>query len=152
MSSYPPRWLTPVKAEMTRAEQVIAFIDAYGLQTKDTIAGKSGSQLVLRDWQKNLLRDLFAEDENGQLAHRTALVGMPRKNGKSALGSSLALWSLFLGDDGGEVYSCAAEKEQARIVFADARRMIEANPDLSENVKIYRDAIEVVDTHSVYRV
>ena len=152
MGSYPPRWLTPVTSEMTRAEQVIAFIDAYGLQTKDTIAGRSGEQLLLRDWQRSLLTDLFAEDENGMLAHRTALVGMPRKNGKSALGSSLALWSLFLGDDGGEVYSCAAEKEQARIVFADAKRMIEASPDLSDNVKIYRDAIEVVDTHSVYRV
>ena len=153
MSSYPPRWLTPVvNGQLTRAEQVIAFIDEYGLVTKDTIAGKAGSKLVLRDWQRNLIRDLFAEDNNGRLIHRTALIGMPRKNGKSALGSSLALWSLFLGDNGGEVYSCAAEKEQARIVFGDAKRMIEASPDLAEMTKVYRDAIEVLDTGSVYRV
>ena len=154
MSSYPPKWLTPVDSDgnLTRGEQVIAFIDEYGLVTKDTIAGKSGSKLVLRDWQRQLIRDLFVEDANGRLAHRTALVGMPRKNGKSALGSSLALWSLFLGPDGGEVYSCAAEKEQARIVFGDAKRMIEAHPDLSSMTKIYRDAIEVLDTGSTYRV
>lgn len=154
MTNYPPRWLTPVDPDgnFTRAEQVIAFINEYGLITKDTIAGNAGSKLVLRDWQQNLIRDLFAEDENGRLLHRTALVGMPRKNGKSALGSSLALWSLFLGPDGGEVYSCAAEKEQARIVFGDAKRMVEASPDLAEMTKVYRDAIEVLETGSTYRV
>lgn len=152
MSSWPPTWVTPVEGNHDRAEQVIAFVDAYGLQTKDTIAGRSGEKLVLRDWQKDLLRSLFATDQNGKLQHRTALVGMPRKNGKSALGSALALWSLFLGDDGGEVYSCAAEKEQARIVFSEAKRMIEGNQDLSENVKLYRDAIEVLGTGSTYRV
>lgn len=155
MSSWPPRWLTPVDPERLnskRADQVIAFIEAYGLQTKDTIAGKSGSQLELRPWQIELIYNLFAEDENGKLLTRTALVGMPRKNGKSALGSSLALWSLFLGPNGGEVYSCAADKEQARIVFGDAKRTIEAHSELSEMVRVYRDAIEVVDTGSIYRV
>lgn len=154
MNAWPPRWVTPTNpdGELTRAEQVIAFINNYGLVTKDTVAGRSGSRLELRGWQENLIRDLFKTDENGRLATRTALVGMPRKNGKSALGSNLALWSLFLGDDGGEVYSCAAEKEQARIVFADAKRIVEANPDLAELTKVYRDAIEVVGTGSIYRV
>ena len=154
MSSWPPKWVTPVApdGDLTRAEQVIAFINTYGMVTKDTVAGRSGSRLELRPWQENLIRDLFVADSNGRLKTRTALVGMPRKNGKSALGSNLALWSLFLGDDGGEVYSCAAEKEQARIVFADAKRIVEANPDLSELTRVYRDAIEVVGTGSTYRV
>ena len=111
MTSYPPRWITPVvkhKHPKSRAEQIMAFVEEYGLQTKDTIAGQAGSSLILREWQKELIRDLFAEDEDGRLLHRTALIGMPRKNGKSALGSALALWSLYLGDNGGEVYSCAA--------------------------------------------
>lgn len=155
MTSWPPKWLTPVepqKSPNSRANQIIAFIEEYGMQTKDTIAGKSGAKLELRPWQTQLIEHLFAEDENGRLLARTALVGMPRKNGKSALGSALALWSLYLGDDGGEVYSCAAEKEQARIVFGDAKRMIEANPDLMEMTTLYRDAIEVKATGSVYRV
>lgn len=154
MTNYPPRWLTPTPeiAKQSRADQIIAFISEYGLVTKDTIAGRAGSNLVLREWQRNLIRDLFVEDENGKLIHRTALIGMPRKNGKSALGSSLALWSLFLGPDGGEVYSCAAEKEQARIVFGDAKRMIEASPDLAEMTNVYRDTIEVKETGSIYRV
>jgi phage terminase large subunit-like protein len=77
---------------------------------------------------------------------------MPRKNGKSALGSILALYSLIVGPDGGEVYSVAAETEQARIVFADAVRMVEASEELSGMTKIYRNAIHVPEKNSIYRV
>lgn len=155
MSSWPPRWLTPVDESAiakSRSPQIQAFFDHYAMQTKDTIAGRSGEPLVLRDWQRQLLDRLFAVGENGKLLHRTALLGLPRKNGKSALGSGIALWSLFLGDDGGEIYSCAADKEQARIVFGDAKRMIEASPELFGASRLYRDAIEVPSTGSIYRV
>jgi phage terminase large subunit-like protein len=50
------------------------------------------------------------------------------------------------------VYSVAAEKEQARIVFADAKRTVEASPELSALTKLYRDAIELPSFNSVYRV
>jgi phage terminase large subunit-like protein len=46
----------------------------------------------------------------------------------------------------------AAEKEQARIVFADAKRTVEASPELSSLTKLYRDAIELPSFNSVYRV
>jgi len=46
----------------------------------------------------------------------------------------------------------AAEKEQARIVFQDAKRTVEASPELSAITKLYRDAIELPSFNSVYRV
>jgi phage terminase large subunit-like protein len=119
--------------------------------TKDSVAGKAGSPLVLREWQKSLLEHLFAWDEGG-IRSRVSLVGMPRKSGKSALGSMIGLYSLILGPRGAEVYSVAAEKEQARIVFADAKRTVEASPELSSLTKLYRDAIELPSFNSVYRV
>jgi phage terminase large subunit-like protein len=64
----------------------------------------------------------------------------------------LGLYSLILGPRGAEVYSVAAEKEQARIVFADAKRTVEASPELSALTKLYRDAIELPSFNSVYRV
>ena len=79
------------------------------------------------------------------------LLGLPRKNGKSFLTSGLALQGLF-DEPGAEVYSCAGDKEQARIVFAEARRAVEADADLSRELKVYRDAVEYPATHSVYRV
>lgn len=152
--SWPPKWLTPVaEEELLQGEGrlVIDFAEAFGIITKDSVAGLAGSPLHLRDWQKELILHIFAH-QNGGLKHKINLVGMPRKNGKSALGSVLALYSLVLGPRGGEVYSVAAEKEQARIVFADAKRMIEASEELTGITKTYRDAIEVPTLGSVYRV
>ena len=151
---WPPQWLTPVpQSELDNGEgEVIAdFAEAFGIITKDSIAGKTGEPLVLRDWQRELMRYVFAGDEDGY-RHRISLIGMPRKNGKSALGSVFGLYSLILGARGAEVYSVAAEKEQARIVFADAKRMVEASPELSAITKLYRDAIELPKSGSVYRV
>jgi phage terminase large subunit-like protein len=146
--------LTPVPSKAIKqgeGELVIDFAEAFGIVTKDSIAGRAGSPLVLRDWQKQLIRHIFASDGTGY-RHRINLVGQPRKNGKSALGSLFGVYATVLGARGAEVYSVAAEKEQARIVFADAKRMIEASPDLTEITKLYRDAIEIPSTGSVYRV
>lgn len=151
---WPPQWLTAVPEdaiENGEGELVINFAENFGIITKDSIAGKAGEPLHLRDWQKELIRHVFAGDENGY-RHRISLIGMPRKNGKSALGSVFGLYSLILGARGAEVYSVAAEKEQARIVFADAKRMIEASPELSAITRLYRDAIELPKAGSVYRV
>ena len=131
--SWPPRWLTSVSADElseSRGGEVSDFVNSLCIQTKDTVAGRAGEPLVLRDWQSALLDNVFAVRDDGMFKHRTALVGMARKNGKSAMSSGIALWGLFMGEQGGEIYSCAADRDQARIVFGDAKRMIEAEPEL----------------------
>ena len=86
-----------------------------------------------------LLCALMAEDESGHLKHRQALIGLARKNGKTALGTSLALSTLVCGPIGAEVYSCAGDRDQARIVFGTAKAMVELDPELSAVCKVYRD-------------
>jgi phage terminase large subunit-like protein len=108
--------------------------------------------MVLRPWQSDMVGRIFARRRDGKLKHRQALVLLPRKNGKSALGAGIALYSMFDGPSGGEVYSCAADKEQAKIVFGTAKKMIEMNPLLSREFKPYRDVIEYPANGSVYRV
>ncbi len=155
MSSWPPAWLTPVSNEAIEAgdgQYAIEFAEAFGTIGKDGIAGRVGDALVLRDWQKELVRRIFARDADGGLTARVALVGTPRKSGKSALASTLALYSLIAeGIEGGEVVVAAAEKEQARIIFGEAKRMVEAS-ELSELCTLYRDAIFVPSTNSVMKV
>lgn len=58
---------------------------------------------------------------------------------------------LLWAGDGAEVYSCAAEKDQAKIVFGVAKRMVEMDPKLSKIIKCYRDVLEVPETGSIYR-
>lgn len=155
VAGWPPRWLSDVPvADVTRGDGALAseFIESFCRITKDSVAGVTGQPLVLRGWQRELLGGLLARREDGGLRHRQALIGMPRKNGKSALLSGLSLYLTFMGPDGGETFAVASSKDQARIVFGDAKRMIQMEPELAERVKVYRDAIEVVDTGSVMRV
>jgi phage terminase large subunit-like protein len=156
VDSWPPAWLTPVPQDSIDrgdGEYAIDFTEVFGSIGKDGIAGRAGQALILRDWQKELVRHVYSRDADGGLRFRTALIGMPRKNGKSALSSAaFGLYSLIAeGIEGGEVYSVAAEKEQARIVFGEAKRMVETS-ELSELCTLYRDAIHVKSTNSVYRV
>ena len=156
MDSWPPVWLTKVPQaaiEQGDGEYAIDFTQAFGSIGKDGIAGRAGQALILRDWQKELVRHVYARDEDGGLKFRTVLIGMPRKNGKSALSSAaFGLYSLIAeGIEGGEVFSVAAEKQQAAIVFNEAKRMVETS-ELSELCTLYRDAIHVKSTNSVYRV
>jgi len=154
-TNHEPKWLTPVpEKHLTHGEGHIAieFAEQYGIITKDSVAGKSGTPLRLRDWQKDLITHIFAHDETDQLRHRINYVGMPRKNGKSALGSVLALYSLLSGPEGGEVYSVAAETGQARIVFKDAARIVAESEELSKMMKVYRNAIYYPAGNSSYTV
>jgi phage terminase large subunit-like protein len=120
--------------------------------TKDSVAGAAGSEIRLRGWQRQVLAHLLARRPDGRYRHRQALIGVARKNGKSALGAGLGLYGLVFGSDGAEVYSCAGDRDQARIVFGTARRMVELEPELGDVLKLYRDAIEYPATGSVYRV
>lgn len=156
MSNWPPTWLTPVNKkwiELGDGDYAVEFAEAFGTIGRDGIAGRAGQALELRDWQKNLLRNLYARDKDGGLIAQTALIGMPRKNGKSALSSAgVALYSLIAeGVEGGEVIVAAAEKEQARLVFSEAKRMVETS-ELSEMVQVYKDSIFVPETNSVMKV
>jgi phage terminase large subunit-like protein len=127
------------------------FGEAVCRVTKDSVGAPAGELLRWRGWQRELMRHVFARRPDGQYVHRQALVGIARKNGKSALGASLGLASLLLGPEGGEVYSCAADRKQAGVVFDVARRMVSMDPELSQMLKPYRDVIECERTGSIYR-
>jgi phage terminase large subunit-like protein len=155
VAGWPPRWLTPVPAaavKASRGNDVTDFINGFCRVTKDSIGGRAGELIEVRGWQNLLLRHLFAQRPDGRLRHRQALIGLARKNAKSTLGAGVALDQLTFGPQGSEIYSCAGEREQARIVFGTARRMVEMDPELSSRLKLYRDAIEHQATGSVYKV
>ena len=94
---------------------------------------------------------MFARRPDGKRRHRIVLIGMPRKNGKSGLGSGFALDGLLFDGDGADVFSAAAEKEQAKIVFNDVKAMVKRSEDLSEVCVPMKDVIDVPSTGSVYR-
>lgn len=150
-----PLIMTPVpRADIERGSGALAnqFIQGFCHHTKDGIAAGAGTLISLRDWQQNIPSHIFARRPDKRYRHRQALIGLPRKNGKSEIGSGLGLYGLVMGGQGAEVYSAAADKEQARIVFGVAKKMVEMSEELSGMIKPYRDALELTQTGSIYKV
>lgn len=134
-------------------ERAVEFIERYCRH----VDGKwAGAPFILPPWQRDgIVRPLFGQlREDGSRQYRTAFVALPRKNGKSTLIAALGLKLLFAdGEPGAQIFSAAADKDQARIVFNSAWRMIEQSPALARRAKKYRvGTIEVEATGSVYRV
>jgi phage terminase large subunit-like protein len=127
------------------------LIQTYVKLTKGPLAGQP---MRLRMWQGDLVCDMLRLDEHGMRIYWTYLVLLPRKNSKSLLGSGLAIDGL-LDEPGAEVYSCAADKDQAKIVFGEVRKAVESSEDLDAKrgglFKVYKDAIEYPAGGSVYR-
>lgn len=149
----PARWATPQIYDYTDGYAVREFIENFCRNTKSSFGSVAGELIRLREWQGNLIDDLFEIRGDGSRRFRRGMIGLPKKSGKSLLGSTLAIYALVGdGEQGGEVYSCAAAKDQARIVFGVAKAMVEADPQLSKFLKVYRDVIEFPQMGSVYRV
>jgi phage terminase large subunit-like protein len=110
-----------------------------------------------RPWQVEIIRELFGRmraDDPKRRAYRTCYIEIPRKNGKSEIAAALALYGL-IGDGvvGAEVYSCAADREQAALVFNVAAQMVRNDPALAGRLKIIDSQKRIVDhkTGSFYR-
>lgn len=66
---------------------------------------------------------------------KTSYVEVARKNAKSTVSSGIGLYMTEAdGEGGAEVYSAATTKDQARIVFGDAKEMIRKSPNLSKKL------------------
>lgn len=121
-----------------RAGRRLRFIKDFLLVPKGVGAGKP---VKLRDFQRELITGMYAP------GIRTALVSLPRANGKTALAAMLAVAELFVGGESPEVLVVATDQRQANITMSMARRMIELHPQLAERAHIYKDRIVVPETN-----
>jgi len=116
----------------------------------------AGEPFILQDWQKKeIIEPLFGwkRESDGTRKYRTAYIEIPRKNGKSTLAAGIALYLEFAdGEHGAEVYSAAADKDQAKIVHELAKEMVEKSKPLAKRSKIWKNSIVVEGTKSTYRV
>jgi phage terminase large subunit-like protein len=115
-----------------RAGRAIRFIE----KLKHTKAPYRGKPFVLAKFQKKIIEELFGTvNDDGTRQYRKAYIEMPRKGGKSELAAGIALYTLFDGEGGDEVYGCAGDRDQASIVFDVAAEMVRLG-DLSNRFKI----------------
>ena len=138
--------------DKSAADYAVNFIECL-CHTKGTWAGKP---FELIDWQERIIRDLFGVlKPNGYRQFNTAYIEIPKKQGKSELAAAVALL-LCCGDgeERAEVYGCAADRQQASIVFEVAADMIRMCPALAKRVKILASTKRIIylPTNSFYQV
>ena len=134
------------------ADFAVMFIEQL-THTKGTWAGKP---FELIDWQERIIRDLFGVlKPNGYRQFNTAYIEIPKKMGKSELVAAVALL-LCCGDgeERAEVYGCAADRQQATIVFDVAADMVKMCPALNRRIKILTSQKRIIyePTNSFYQV
>jgi phage terminase large subunit-like protein len=114
----------------------------------------SGEVFKLQPWQRELIGELFGwKRPDGSRRYRRAYIEIPRKNGKSTLAAGIGLLLLFADDEpGAEIYSAAADRDQAAIVFDVAKGMVESSPQLQRLAEVFKRSITVPATRSSYKV
>ena len=117
-----------------RANHVLEFAENFCKHSK----GKWGGTAVrLELWEKAILATIFGFiDIEGNRKYREAILIVGKKNGKSLLASIVGNYMLVAdGEPGPEVYAVATKRDQAKIIWLEARRMVRKTPVLAKRVK-----------------
>lgn len=117
-----------------RANHIIEFFENYCRASK----GKSsGANVRLELWEKAMLATVFGfVDSDGLRKYRESILIVGKKNGKSMLASGVGNYMLVAdGENGPEVYAVATKKDQAKIIWTEAKRMVRKSPELRRRIK-----------------
>jgi hypothetical protein len=132
------------------SQDPIAFINSL-THTKGAFARQTFN---LRPWQVRIIKRLFKKRPDGRRQYRTCLLMLPRKNGKTELAAAIALYGLLAdGEAGAEVYSAAADRDQASLVFGVAAQMVRNDAALEGACHVVESQKRIVhaSTGSFYR-
>ena len=133
------------------ADFVVAFIE----QLKHTKGEFYKQPFELIDWQEKIIRDIFGTlKSDGYRQFTTAYIEVPKKCGKSELAAAVALYMLCAdGEQRAEVYGCAADRDQASLVFDVACDMVRLCPALERrcNIRPSTKSINFEMTNSRYK-
>ncbi|MGQ3545751.1 terminase large subunit [Bacillus cereus] len=118
-----------------RANHAIEFVENFCKHSKGKMGGKP---FLLELWQKAMTAALFGfvHKIDGIRKYREFMLIVARKNGKSAWGSAIALYLMIADSEPGpEIVSAATKKDQAKIIWSEAKRMVKKSPVLSKRIR-----------------
>lgn len=143
---------SPYVFDENEANRVCKFIELL-THTKGELAG---TRIHLEPWQVFILTTVFGwlRRADGGRRYRRAYVEVSRGNGKSTLCSGIGLYCLLADREGGaEVYSFATTRDQAKIVFGDAKVMAGRNAPLRNKfgLQVLANALYVPTSNSTFQ-
>ncbi len=118
------------------ADKVIRFFATMLTHIEGKLAGKP---FELMPWQAAHIGCAFGwKRPDGTRRYREVFDFEPRKNGKTTkLGGLINLVAYCDNEPGAQIYSAAAEREQASLVYRQAKGMVLNNPELLQHAKMY---------------
>jgi phage terminase large subunit-like protein len=116
------RWDPPA------ALRAITFFEDVLVLAEGEFAGQA---FRLQPWQQFIVGSLFGWHVGAYRRFNTAYLEIGKGNGKSPMAAGIGLYCLTSdGEAGAQVFSAATTRDQAKIVWSDAARMVAASPEL----------------------
>lgn len=118
-----------------KANHALEFIENYCKHSKGKMGGKP---FILEPWQKAIIAATFGivHKITGLRKYTEVLLMVARKNGKSTFSAAVGLYlQLADGEPGAEIYAVATKKDQAKIIWLEAKRMVKKSPVLLKRDK-----------------
>lgn len=134
-----------------KANHAIEFIENYCRHSKGKMGGKP---FILELWQKALVAATFGivHKIDGTRKFQEVMLVVGRKNGKSTLAAAIGLYlQVADGEPGAEVYAVATKKDQAKIIWLEAKRMVRKSPSLRKRMKTLVSEINSEFNDSFFR-
>jgi phage terminase large subunit-like protein len=145
-------YMAVVMFDEARANRAVKFYESL----KHTKGRFFGQPFTLLPWQAQIVRDVYGTvNERGYRQYKYVYLEVAKKNGKSEMVASAALYQTFAdGERNGEVYGCAVDKQQASIVFDVAVDMIDQAPALKKRARLNLSTKKITDkkTGTFYKV
>lgn len=118
-----------------RANHAVSFIERYCKHSKGAMGGKP---FILELWQKAMISAAFGFIHKIEQTRKftEVMLIVARKNGKSTLAAAVGLYlTIADGEFGPETFAVATKRDQAKIIWLEAKRMIRKSPALSKRLK-----------------
>lgn len=134
-----------------KGQRPIRFIEQFCRHSKGKWAGQP---IKLELYQKAFIEALygFIDEETGLRKYKKAVFLVGRKNGKSTLDSGLGNYMLMMDEEGGaECYAVAVKRDQAKIVWEEAKRMVKQSPELAKRTRCLITGMYYDKTNSQFK-
>lgn len=118
-----------------KAKRPIEFLEKFCRHSKGKWANKP---IRLELWQKAMLEAIygFVDKETGLRKYRKVVLIVAKKNGKSFLASGIGLFGLTSdGEGGAEIYSVSTTRDQAKVIWQEAKNMVGKSPALKKRCR-----------------
>lgn len=113
----------------------------------------AGEIITPEPWQCFVIGSLFGwYHPNGRRRYRRAFIEVGKKNGKTLVAGVIGILRAFFdGEAGAEVYSAATKRDQAKLLWLDAKEMVRRSPDLRARISVQVGRLFDARTASVFR-